>query len=111
MACAWRSWATTAKAKPRFCGRLVSSLEPLAGQVRWGYGCEIGVYAQHVYTSLPEKQTVLEYLEYRAAPGTKTQAILDLAGSFLFRGEHVQKKDRVLSGGERARLCLAGVAA
>ena len=40
-----------------------------AGEVRWGYGCEIGVYAQHVYTSLPEKQTVLEYLEATAAPG------------------------------------------
>ena len=95
--------------KTTFLRTLVSSLEPLAGQVRWGYGCEIGTYAQHVYTSLNEKQTVLEYLEYRAAPGTKTQAILDLAGAFLFRGEHVQKKIAVLSGGERARLCLAGL--
>ena len=81
----------------------------MAGQIRWGYGCEIGVYAQHVYTSLPEKRTVLEYLEYSAAAGTKTQAILDLAGSFLFRGEHVKKPISVLSGGERARLCLAGL--
>ncbi len=95
--------------KTTFLRTIVSSLEPLAGQLRWGYGCEIGVYAQHVYTSLPEQQTVLEYLEYRAAPGTKTQAILDLAGSFLFRGEHVQKRIAVLSGGERARLCMAGI--
>ncbi len=43
---------------------LTGSLEPLAGQARWGHGCEIGVYAQHVYTTLPEHQTVLEYLEY-----------------------------------------------
>ncbi|MEX2112346.1 MAG: ABC-F family ATP-binding cassette domain-containing protein [Pirellulales bacterium] len=95
--------------KTTFLRTIVSSLEPLEGQLRWGYGCEIGVYAQHVYTSLPEQQTVLEYLEYRAAPGTKTQAILDLAGSFLFRGEHVQKRVAVLSGGERARLCMAGI--
>jgi ATP-binding cassette, subfamily F, member 3 len=95
--------------KTTFLRSVVSSLEPLAGQVRWGYGCEIGVYAQHVYTSLPANRTVLEYLEYQAAPGTKSQAILDLAGSLLFRGEHVQKKISVLSGGERARLCLAGL--
>jgi ATP-binding cassette, subfamily F, member 3 len=95
--------------KTTFLRSVVSSLEPLAGQVRWGYGCEIGVYAQHVYTSLPEQRTVLDYLEYQAAPGTKSQAILDLAGSLLFRGDHVQKKISVLSGGERARLCLAGL--
>jgi ATP-binding cassette subfamily F protein 3 len=95
--------------KTTFLRTVVSSLEPLAGQIRWGYGCEIGVYAQHVYTSLPEKRTVLEYLEYVAAPGTKSQAILDLAGSFLFRGEGVRKPISVLSGGERARLCLAGL--
>src|SRR6185436_15542451 len=75
----------------------------------WGHGCQIGIYAQHVYTSLPEKQTVLEYLEYNAATGTKTQQILDLAGALLFRGEAVKKKISVLSGGERARLCLAGL--
>src|SRR5205085_486754 len=42
---------------------VVDSLKPLAGEVRWGYGCQIGVYAQHVYTSLPETQTVLAYLQ------------------------------------------------
>lgn len=95
--------------KTTFLRTVVNSLGPLAGEVRWGYGCDLGVYAQHVYTSLPEKKTVLEYLEYQAAPGTKSQAVLDLAGSFLFRGEHVQKPISVLSGGERARLCLAGL--
>jgi ATP-binding cassette subfamily F protein 3 len=88
---------------------LVESLEPLAGEIRWGYGCQVGVYAQHVYTSLPERQTVMEYLEIHAASGTKTQAILDQAASLLFRGDHVEKRISVLSGGERARLCLAGL--
>jgi ATP-binding cassette subfamily F protein 3 len=95
--------------KTTFLRTIVSSLEPLRGQARWGYGCEIGVYAQHVYTSLPQGRTVLEYLEYAATSGTKSQAILDLAGAFLFRGEHVHKPISVLSGGERARLCLAGL--
>jgi ATP-binding cassette subfamily F protein 3 len=95
--------------KTTFLRTVVDSLSPISGHARWGYGCEIGVYAQHVYTSLPDKRTVLEYLEDRAAPGTKSQAILDLAGSFLFRGDHVNKHVKVLSGGERARLCLAGL--
>ncbi len=88
---------------------LVGSLEPLSGQVKWGYGCEIGVYAQHVYTSLDPKQTVLEYLEYKANPGTTQQMILAVAGALLFRDSHTQKKISVLSGGERARLCMAGL--
>jgi ATP-binding cassette subfamily F protein 3 len=95
--------------KTTFLRTIVDSLQPLAGEVRWGYGCQIGIYAQHVYTSLPEQKTVLEYLEYNAAPGTKDQEILDLAGALLFRGEQVKKRVAVLSGGERARLCLAGL--
>jgi ATP-binding cassette subfamily F protein 3 len=95
--------------KTTFLRTVVDSLQPLAGDVRWGYGCEIGVYAQHVYTGLPEKQSVLEYLEDKAAAGTKNQEILDLAGALLFRGEQVKKRIAVLSGGERARLCMAGL--
>jgi ATP-binding cassette, subfamily F, member 3 len=88
---------------------LVQSLPPLAGEVRWGYGIEIGTYAQHVYTSLPENKTVLEYLEYHAIPGTKNQTILDVAGAMLFRGSAIEKRISVLSGGERARLCMASL--
>src|SRR5436305_382854 len=95
--------------KTTFLRTVVDSLSPLAGEVRWGHGCQIGIYAQHVYTSLPEKQTVLDYLENNAAAGTKTQEILDLAGALLFGGESVKKRISVLSGGERARLCLAGL--
>lgn len=88
---------------------LVNSLKPVGGGLRWGYGCEIGVYAQHVYTSLPEDKTVLEYLEYQSKPGTTTQECLAVAGSLLFREGHTKKRIGVLSGGERARLCLAGL--
>jgi ATP-binding cassette subfamily F protein 3 len=95
--------------KTTFLRSLVGSLEPVDGQVRWGYGCEVGTYAQHVYTTLPETETVLSYLERVSAVGTKTQRILDLAGAMLFRGQATEKKIKVLSGGERARLCLAGL--
>lgn len=88
---------------------LVDSLQPLQGRCKWGHGCKIGVYAQHVYSSLPENQTVLEYLEYQSLPGTTHQDRMAIAGALLFRESHVKKKIRVLSGGERARLCLAGL--
>ncbi len=93
--------------KTTFLRTIVDSLKPIDGEVKWGYGCSIGVYAQHVYTTLPEDRTVWEFLESHAATGTKAQEILDLAGALLFKGEHVNKKIAVLSGGERARLCLA----
>lgn len=95
--------------KTTFLRTIVDSLQPIQGEIRWGYGCQIGTYAQHVYTSLPERQTVMEYLESVAARGVKTQEILDQAGALLFRGDHIEKKVSVLSGGERARLCLAGL--
>lgn len=88
---------------------LVGSLSTISGQAKWGHHCEIGVYAQHVYGSLDENQTVLDYLEYKATPGTTNQMILTVAGSLLFRDSHVRKKVKVLSGGERARLCMAGL--
>ncbi len=95
--------------KTTFLRTVVDSLQPLAGEIKWGYGCQVGVYAQHVYTSLAPDQTVWEYLESNAAVGTKAQEILDLAGALLFKGEHVNKRVQVLSGGERARLCMAGL--
>lgn len=95
--------------KTTFLRTIVDSLKPIAGEVRWGFGCDIGVYAQHVYTTLPDKFTVFDYLRSKAAVGKKDQEVLDVAGSFLFRGSHVEKRIEVLSGGERARLCLAGL--
>ena len=81
----------------------------MSGDVKWGHGCEIGTYAQHVYTSLDERMTVLDHLERAAAPGTKQQRIIDIAAAMLFRQTALDKPVRVLSGGERARLCLAGI--
>jgi ATP-binding cassette subfamily F protein 3 len=95
--------------KTTFLRTVVDSLHPLAGNVRWGYHCDVGVYAQHVYASLPPDRSIQEYLEDHSLPGTTTQAILKVAGSMLFRGAAVKKKIHVLSGGERARLCMAGL--
>jgi len=88
---------------------LVGSLPPLGGTLKWGHGCSIGTYAQHVYTSLDERQTVLEALEYSCDRETTRQEVLAMAGALLFRDDHVNKKVKVLSGGERARLCMAAL--
>ncbi|NOZ39630.1 MAG: ABC-F family ATP-binding cassette domain-containing protein [Planctomycetes bacterium] len=95
--------------KTTFLRTICDSLDPLDGKLKWGYGCQVGVYAQHVYTTLPENQTVDDYLHYQSAPGTTIQQVKDVAGSLLFTGELIQKKIKVLSGGERARLVLAGL--
>ena len=88
---------------------IVESLPAIRGSCNWGHGCQIGVYAQHVYTTLPAEQTIMDYLDTCRGPETSTQTLLDIAGSFLFGGDAIQKKISVLSGGERARVCLAGL--
>ena len=88
---------------------IAGDLEPLDGSYTWGHGQTTAYYAQHVYQTLPEEEDVYGYLQSRAARDVTRQGILDLAGSFLFSGDAVDKQVSVLSGGERARLCLAGL--
>ncbi len=95
--------------KTTFLRTVADSLPPLAGGLKWSFGCDIGCYAQHVYTTLPEHYTVREYLSAHATGDATAQTVLDMAGSFLFRGDDVDKEITVLSGGERARLCMAGL--
>jgi ATP-binding cassette subfamily F protein 3 len=95
--------------KTTLLNTLAGVLPPRSGGVRWGFGCRVGVYAQRVYASLPEHLTVLAYLDSCAAPGTSEQTVRNVAGSFLFRGDDVEKGVNVLSGGERARLSLGGL--
>jgi ATP-binding cassette subfamily F protein 3 len=68
---------------------------------------KIAYYAQHVFQELPPSDTVLSYLERTSATEITRQQVLNLAGSFLFSGDDVHKPIGVLSGGERARVCLA----
>jgi len=98
--------------KTTFLRTIAGGLALKAGALKWGHAIRIGCYAQHVYGSLDEKQTVQGHLERQALDGQgtiPTQQVLDLAGCFLFRGDDVKKRIGVLSGGERSRLCLAGL--
>lgn len=95
--------------KTTFLRTIAGDLKPLEGAFKWGTGLTIGYYAQHVFSSLHPSDDIYAHLSRNAAPGIVNQDILDMAGCFLFKGDDVRKKVSVLSGGERARLCLAGL--
>lgn len=88
---------------------LTGSLEPLGGSVKWAKNAKLCVYAQHVYSALPHERTVLEYLMQSSPTDVTEKEVLRIAGGFRFGGGAVKKRIGVLSGGERARLCLAGL--
>jgi ATP-binding cassette subfamily F protein 3 len=75
------------------------------GEVKLGHNVQLGYFAQNQSTYLNGDQTVLESAEDSATPENRTK-IRDLLGAFLFPGESVDKKVKVLSGGERNRLAL-----
>jgi len=88
---------------------LAGDLPARAGHCAWAPNLRLAYYAQHVYGALDPKYDVFQHLQKVADRNVPTQSILDLAGSFLFSGDDVEKKVGVLSGGERARLCLMGL--
>lgn len=84
-------------------------LEPRTGSYRTGPHMSVGYYAQHVPQMLEPTDQVLTYLEGKAAPGMKSEDVLKMAGNFLFYDHDLKKPVSILSGGEKARLCLAGL--
>jgi len=80
-------------------------LQPLAGERKLGHNAKHGYFAQHRAAMLNPKHTVLE--EALDTPQRVTeQAVRNILGSFLFRGDDVFKRVSVLSGGEKSRLAL-----
>jgi len=88
---------------------VAGELPPLSGTFRWGPHIKIGYYAQHVPQMLKNQDTVQSYLGAMASPDVKTEQVLEMAGNFLFHGDDLNKSISMLSGGEKARLCLAGL--
>ena len=85
---------------------LMGVLEPVAGKAQVGYNVKIGYYAQNQEDVLDRNDTVYDTLE-KIAVGDVRMRLRDILGAFLFRGEDIDKKVAVLSGGERARLSMA----
>jgi ATPase subunit of ABC transporter with duplicated ATPase domains len=80
--------------------------QPDAGQVTIGASVKLGYYAQHAMDLLDPDRTVIETLEI-AHPRASLGSLRTVAGAFDFSGDDIDKRCRVLSGGERARLILA----
>lgn len=85
---------------------LIGQLTPTEGSVRLGANVNIGYYAQNQDDLMDGDFTVYDTLD-RVAVGDIRTRLRDILGAFLFRGEDIDKKVKVLSGGERARLAMA----
>ena len=75
------------------------------GQVEYGHQVKVGYYAQNQSELLDENKTILQVVEDAADEHSRPR-VRDMLGSFLFSGDAAQKKIKVLSGGERARVAL-----
>ncbi|RYF78851.1 MAG: ABC-F family ATP-binding cassette domain-containing protein, partial [Chitinophagaceae bacterium] len=86
--------------------RIIAGTEPFEGERKWGHNIDPAFYAQHQLESLTLENTIID--EMKGAGAQKTELELrSLLGGFLFGGDDVDKKIKVLSGGEKARVALA----
>ncbi|WEK34789.1 MAG: ATP-binding cassette domain-containing protein [Candidatus Pseudobacter hemicellulosilyticus] len=86
--------------------RIIAGIEPFTGERRWGHNVEESFYAQHQLEALNVNNNILD--EMKTAGSQKTELELrTLLGCFLFSGDDADKKVKVLSGGEKARVALA----
>ena len=92
--------------KTTFARMLIGELEPTEGDIKLGANVNIGYYAQNQDDLMDGEFTVFDTLD-RVAVGDIRTRLRDILGAFLFRGEDIEKKVKVLSGGERSRLAMA----
>ncbi|HLI93658.1 MAG TPA: ABC-F family ATP-binding cassette domain-containing protein [Puia sp.] len=86
--------------------RMIAGTEPFSGERIWGHNVEESFYAQHQLEALDVNNTVLEEMQLCGSQKTDLELRV-LLGCFLFSGDDVEKKIKVLSGGEKARVALA----
>ena len=86
--------------------RIIAGTETFEGERKWGHNVEESFYAQHQLEALHLNDTILDEMKGTASQMTE-QELRNLLGCFLFGGEEVEKKIKVLSGGEKARVALA----
>lgn len=88
--------------------RVVAGTEPIEGKRRLGHNVSFTFYAQHQLESLNVAHNLIEELKYANPTKTETE-LRTVLGCFLFTGDDVFKKIKVLSGGEKSRVALAKV--
>jgi ATP-binding cassette subfamily F protein 3 len=88
---------------------LAGTLAPLSGKRELGYQVELAIFNQHVVEVLNHDHTVYDSLEEVTDISTTPQEIRAMAGSLLFSSDHIGKKVKVLSGGEKSRVALGRI--
>jgi ATP-binding cassette subfamily F protein 3 len=88
--------------------RIIAGIESYDGERRWGHNVEDSFYAQHQLEALNLQHTILEEMQGCGSQMTDLE-LRALLGCFLFSGDDTDKRIRVLSGGEKARVALAKV--
>ena len=86
--------------------KIIAGVLDYEGELKLGHEVQIGYYAQNQQDMLDPEKTVFETLD-DVATGDMRVKVKSLLGAFLFSGEAIEKKVKVLSGGEKARLSLA----
>lgn len=81
---------------------------PFTGDVRLGHNVRVGYFAQNQADLLDPELTVFDTVD-RVAVGDIRKKLRDILGAFLFSGEDIDKKVKVLSGGERTRLAMVAL--
>ncbi len=89
--------------------RLIANIEQFEGNIKIGHNVKFSFYAQHQLESLNMQHSILEEVRYAAPISITEQMIRNMLGCFLFSGDDVDKKIKVLSGGEKARVSLCKV--
>jgi ATP-binding cassette subfamily F protein 3 len=86
--------------------RIIAGTEPHEGERKWGHNVDESFYAQHQLEALNVNNTILDEMKECGSQQTE-QELRNLLGCFLFGGDDVDKKIKILSGGEKARVALA----
>ena len=88
---------------------LAGTLTPTQGTREVGYQVQIAIFNQHVVEVLDPADSVYESLEKATGTSVTPQDIRNMAGSLLFSTEQIEKKIKVLSGGEKSRVALGRI--
>lgn len=86
--------------------RMIAGSEPMQGERKWGHNVEESFYAQHQLEALNLENSILDEMKECGSQMTELE-LRGLLGCFLFSGDDADKKIRILSGGEKARVALA----
>lgn len=88
---------------------IAGELQPVNGTSTWKPGLKLSYYNQHVSQSMDPKDTIYDYAKKASEGQSKDDEIYRILGNFLFKKADYTKTIAVLSGGEKARLCMAGM--